>query len=66
MELSVINIGNVKAIILFQIILEKYNIGDKIELVLEDGYIILQPIPTPRKNWEKHLSKCTKMAMSSY
>ena len=62
MELSVINFCNTKAIIL----LEKYNIGDKIELVLQGGYIILQPIPTPRKNWEKHLSKCTKMAMSSY
>lgn len=53
MELSVINIGNSKGIRLSKTILEKYNITDKIELILEKGYIILKPKAEPRKNWEK-------------
>lgn len=57
MELSVINIGNSKGIRLSKTILEKYNISDKIELILEKGYIILKPKAEPRKNWEKAFKK---------
>ena len=57
MELSVINIGNSKGIRLPKTILEKYAINNKIELVLEKGYIILKPKPEPRKNWEKAFKK---------
>lgn len=57
MELSVINIGNSKGIRLSKTILEKYNINDKIELILEKGYIILKPKAEPRKNWEKAFKK---------
>ncbi|WP_374444888.1 AbrB/MazE/SpoVT family DNA-binding domain-containing protein [Epilithonimonas sp.] len=53
MELSVINIGNSKGIRLSKTILEKYNIQDKIELILEKGFIVLKPKTEPRKNWEK-------------
>ncbi|MEO6902127.1 MAG: AbrB/MazE/SpoVT family DNA-binding domain-containing protein [Bacteroidia bacterium] len=53
MELSIINIGNSKAIILSKTILEKYSITDKIEIILEKGYIILKPKTAPRKGWEK-------------
>ncbi|MEA5139398.1 AbrB/MazE/SpoVT family DNA-binding domain-containing protein [Arcicella rigui] len=53
MELSVINIGNSKGIRLSKTILEKYSINDKVELILEKGYIILKPISEPRKGWEK-------------
>lgn len=57
MELSVINIGNSKGIRLSKTILEKYNISDKIELILERGYIILKPKTEPRKDWEKAFKK---------
>lgn len=57
MELSVINIGNSKGIRLSKTVLEKYNIQDKIELILEKGYIILKPKSEPRKNWEKAFKK---------
>lgn len=57
MELSVINIGNSKGIRLSKTILERYNISDKIELILEKGYIILKPKAEPRKNWEKAFKK---------
>ncbi|MBB3838164.1 antitoxin MazE [Runella defluvii] len=52
MELSVITIGNSRGIRLSKSILEKYSISDKIELVLEQGYMILKPKPEPRKGWE--------------
>ena len=57
MELSVINIGNSKGIRLSKTVLEKYNIQDKIELILEKGFIILKPKAEPRKNWEKAFKK---------
>lgn len=57
MELSVINIGNSKGIRLSKTILEKYGIGDKIELILEKGYIILKPKIEPRNGWEDAFKK---------
>ena len=57
MELSVINIGNSKGIRLSKTILEKYGISNKIEVILEKGYIILKPKPEPRKDWEKAFKK---------
>lgn len=57
MELSIINIGNSKGIRLSKTILEKYCINDKVELILEKGYIILKPKSEPRKGWEKAFKK---------
>lgn len=57
MELSVINIGNSKGIRLSKTILEKYSITDKIELIMEKGYIILKPKTEPRKGWDKAFKK---------
>lgn len=53
MDISVIPIGNSKGIRLSKTLLEKYNITDKVELILEKGYIILKPKSEPRKGWEK-------------
>ncbi|MFZ4796367.1 MAG: AbrB/MazE/SpoVT family DNA-binding domain-containing protein [Bacteroidia bacterium] len=60
MELSVINIGNSKGIRFSKTILEKYNISDKVELILEKGYMILKPKAEPRKGWEKVFEKMHK------
>ena len=57
MELSVIQIGNSKGFRLSKTLIEKYNIKDKVELILEEGYIILKPIATPRKGWEMEFKK---------
>ena len=57
MELSIIQIGNSKGFRLSKTLIEKYNIKDKVELILEKGYIILKPVSTPRKNWEKEFKK---------
>jgi antitoxin MazE len=53
MEISIIKIGNSKGLRLTKTILERYNITDKIELILEKGQIILRPISEPRKGWDK-------------
>ena len=57
MDISVISIGNSKGIRLSKTLIEKYNIIDTIELVLEKSYIILKPKTSPRKNWEKSFKK---------
>jgi antitoxin MazE len=57
MNIAVIPIGNSKGIRLGKSILEKYNIKDAVELILEKGYIIIKPTSTPRKGWEKAFKK---------
>ncbi|MEZ4827614.1 MAG: AbrB/MazE/SpoVT family DNA-binding domain-containing protein [Bacteroidia bacterium] len=53
MEVSIVPIGNSKGLRLSKTLLEKYNIKDKVELILEKEYIIIKPISEPRKGWEK-------------
>ena len=57
MDISIVPIGNSKGIRLSKTLLEKYNIKDKVELILEKGYIILKPKAEPRKGWEKAFKK---------
>ncbi|MBA6153500.1 AbrB/MazE/SpoVT family DNA-binding domain-containing protein [Gelidibacter maritimus] len=57
MEAAIIKIGNSKGLRLSKTILEKYNIQDKVQLILEDDQIILRPIKEPRKGWEKAFKK---------
>jgi antitoxin MazE len=60
MEISIIKIGNSKGFRLPKTILEKYNISDKIELILEKGQIILRPISEPRKGWDNAFKRMNK------
>jgi len=53
MRVSIIDIGNSKGIRLTKNLLEKYDIKDKVELILEKGRIILKPVSEPRQGWEK-------------
>ena len=57
MDISIVQIGNSKGIRLSKTLLEKYNIKDTVELILEKGYIILKPKATHRKGWEKAFKK---------
>ncbi|MFO7719975.1 MAG: AbrB/MazE/SpoVT family DNA-binding domain-containing protein [Gillisia sp.] len=57
METSIIKIGNSKGLRLSKTILEKYNIKDKVELILDEDQIILRPIKEPRKDWEEQFKK---------
>jgi len=57
MEASIIKIGNSRGLRLSKSILEKYNINERVEIILEKGRIILKPIESPRKNWETAFKK---------
>ena len=57
MDISVIPIGNSKGIRLSKTLLDKYNIKDTVELILEKEYIIIKPKSAPRKGWEKSFKK---------
>lgn len=57
METSIIKIGNSKGLRLSKTILEKYNIKEKVELILEEGQIIIRPIAKPRKDWDIEFKK---------
>jgi len=52
MDLSVIQIGNSRGIRFSKTLIEKYNIKDTVEMILENGYIVLKPKTTPRRNWD--------------
>lgn len=60
METSIIKIGNSKGLRLSKTILEKYNIKDKVEMILEKGQIVIKPISSPRGNWEKEFKKMSE------
>ena len=60
MEISVIKIGNSKGIRLSKTLLDRYNIKDTVDLIMDKGQIIIKPISKPRKGWEKAFEKMTK------
>ena len=57
MDIAVIAIGNSKGIRLNKTLIEKYNITDTIELILEKEYMILKPKTASRNNWERSFKK---------
>ena len=57
MEISVIKIGNSKGIRLSKTLLDKYNIQDTVEVILEKGQIVIKPLSRPRKGWERAFKK---------
>lgn len=57
MKTSVVKIGNSKVILVDQLILDKYGIKDKVELILEDDYLIIKPIKEVRIGWDVAFKK---------
>jgi antitoxin MazE len=53
MEIPIIKIGNSKGLRLSKTLLEKYQIEDKVELVMEEDVLIIRPIKKARKNWNQ-------------
>ncbi|HEY4650009.1 MAG TPA: AbrB/MazE/SpoVT family DNA-binding domain-containing protein, partial [Pontibacter sp.] len=53
MEVSIIQIGNSKGLRLSKAVLEKYNIQDKVELILEEDQIVIKAVSEPRKGWDQ-------------
>ncbi len=57
MEIPIIQIGNSKGFRLPKSIIQRYNITDKVEMILEKGQIVLRPISEPRKGWGDEFRK---------
>ena len=53
MEVSVMKIGNSRGIRFSKTIIERYNIRDTVEMILDKGHIIIKPLSNPRKGWGK-------------
>ena len=53
MKTAVIQIGNSKGLRLSKEILERYGIKDSVDLILEEGQIVLKAIVEPRAGWEE-------------
>jgi len=53
MEVSVVKIGNSRGIRFSKTVIERYNIRDTVEMILEKGHIIIKPLTRPRKGWDK-------------
>lgn len=60
MDISIIPIGNSKGIRLSKTILEKYNLTDTVELILQKDCIVLKPKQKPREGWGKAFQKMNK------
>jgi len=53
MEVSVVKIGNSRGIRFSKTIIERYNIRDTVEMILDKGHIIIKPLSRPRTGWDK-------------
>jgi antitoxin MazE len=53
MELPVIRIGNSKGIILSKTLLEKYGLGEKVEIIMKEDHLEIRPVHPPREGWDK-------------
>jgi antitoxin MazE len=60
MKVSVIRIGNSKGIRLNKMLLEKYQIGDEVELILEPEAIMIRPVAKPRHDWDQAFTEMRK------
>ena len=61
MQVRIIQVGNSKGLRLSKTIIEKYDIKDKVELVLKDDGILLKPIPNPRVGWTEQFKRMHEM-----
>jgi antitoxin MazE len=52
MKVPIVPIGNSKGIRLSKMLIEKYDLKDSVEIILEEEFIVLKPVVNPRNNWE--------------
>jgi antitoxin MazE len=57
---KIIQIGNSKGLRLSKTILEKYEIGDTVNMRMEENFIIIEPITKPRSDWAKSFKEMRK------
>lgn len=57
MRVPIVPIGNSKGIRLSKTLIEKYDLKDAVEIILDEDFIIIKPVINPRNNWEKAFKK---------
>jgi antitoxin MazE len=57
---KIIQIGNSKGLRLSKTILEKYGIGDTVNIEMKEDFIIIEPITKPRTDWAKSFKAMRK------
>ena len=53
MRVPIVPIGNSKGIRFSKTLIEKYDLKDAVDIILDEEYIIIKPVINPRNNWEK-------------
>lgn len=60
MKVPIVPIGNSKGIRLSKTLIEKYDLRDSVELILEEEFLILKPVVNPRAHWKEEFRKMHK------
>jgi antitoxin MazE len=53
----IIKIGNSQCIRLPKLLLDQTNLGEEVELELQESQIVIRPSRTPRQNWEEQFQQ---------
>lgn len=53
MEIPIIKIGNSKGIILSKTLLERYKLGNKLEIVMKENHLELKAVKSVREGWDE-------------
>jgi len=54
-----VKIGKSRGICLPRSLLDQVELDEEVELEVQDGQVIVRPVPRPRRDWEKHFGGMT-------
>jgi antitoxin MazE len=54
-----VRIGKSRGICLPQVLLDQVELDEEVELEVQDGQVIVRPVPRPRRGWEKQFDGMT-------
>jgi antitoxin MazE len=54
-----VKIGKSRGICLPQVLLDQVELDEEVELEVQDGQVIVRPVPRPRRDWEKQFDGMT-------
>lgn len=60
MKIPIIQIGNSRGIRLSKTVIEKYNLKEKVDMILEVDQIIIKAVEEPRKGWDLQFKEMAK------
>ena len=54
-----VKIGNSRGICLPRLFLDQVELDEEVELEVQDGQVVVRPVPRPRRGWEKQFDGMT-------